>query len=58
MKEFPIIQPGELFVQIDGEGVCDYCFDEIDGNIFHFEKHGDFCDKCMAILVKKNKHES
>lgn len=46
-------QDGDLFLVIEGEGICDQCGKEIKGEIIHFEKSGDFCRKCFDTACKR-----
>jgi hypothetical protein len=42
----------EIYLVIEGEGICDQCKKEIKGEIIHFEKSGDFCRKCFNKAIK------
>lgn len=44
------IPKGEIYLLVEGEGVCDYCGKEIT-QIYHTVNFGDFCLECRNKIV-------
>lgn len=43
----------ELYLVLEGEGICDQCGKDIT-EIIHFEKSGDLCRKCFDLAIKQS----
>lgn len=54
MEKIEKVKPGTTWVEIKGEGVCDFCDKEVIGTLFIIENYGDACQNCFD-KIKNNK---